>query len=321
MNSLSSVFFYDQEVQATDFTSELIDGFRASQKSISPKFFYDETGSKLFTEITRQPEYYLTRTEVALLQDHASAIGELIGDDSLLIEYGSGSSEKIRILLDNLKPSIYAPLDISREYLADAAEALGKEYPWLEVHATCVDFTKEFKLPFKSEQRRVSFFPGSSIGNFQRDEASIFIKRIRQLVGADGGLLIGVDLKKDVETLNAAYNDAAGVTAEFNLNVLEHLNRDYDANFDLSAFRHSAGFDPSKGCIEMFLVSQKHQYIQLCGEQFEFQENEAIHTENSHKYGTEEIIAMAREAGFNRVEYWCDENEFFGVFYFYSDPS
>jgi len=317
MNSLSTVYFYDQGVEPEDFSEEILVGLNAKPKRLSPKFFYDERGSHLFTEITRQPEYYLTRTETLLLQTHAQEISELIGDDFLLIEYGSGSSEKIRILLESLRPSIYAPVDISRDFLADAAEALGREYPWLEVHATCVDFTNEFELPFASEKRRVSFFPGSSIGNFDRIEALEFLARIRKLVGDDGGLLIGVDMKKDEALLNRAYNDARGVTAAFNLNILEHLNREYDADFDLDSFAHEASYNEDLGCIQMFLVSKKDQSIDVAGSVIDLQAGEKIHTENSHKYTVAEVIAMAETAGFTSYRVWQDDQKLFGVFYLY----
>jgi len=318
MNSLSTVHFYDHGIEPEDFSEEILAGFRAKPKLLSPKFFYDEKGSHLFTEITRQPEYYLTRTETLLLQTHAQEISEMIGDDFLLIEYGSGSSEKIRFLLESLRPSIYAPVDISRDFLADAAEALGREYPWLEVHATCVDFTNEFELPFASEKRRVSFFPGSSIGNFDRIEALEFLARIRRLVGNDGGLLIGVDMKKDEAMLNRAYNDARGVTAAFNLNILEHLNREYDADFDLDSFAHEASYNEDLGCVQMFLISKKDQSINVAGAVIRLKAGEKIHTENSHKYTVGEVITMAEAAGFTSSRVWQDDQKLFGVFYLYS---
>ena len=220
--------------------------------------------------------------------------------------------------MDSLRPSLYAPLDISRDYLAWAAEALGREYPWLEVHATCVDFTVEFELPFESEKRHVSFFPGSSIGNFERGEAAAFLGRIRSLVGDDGGLLIGVDMKKDVGVLNDAYNDKRGITADFNLNILEHINREYGADFNLSQFTHEAGYDVEQGCIQMFLVSTCCQSVSVSGRDFEFAEGEKIHTENSHKYNVDEVLEMAVGAGFLKAKTWLDEDELFGVFYLYS---
>ncbi len=319
LNSVPSLYLYDHSNAQQDVREEIIQGLSAQQKYISPKFFYDETGSRLFTDITRQPEYYLTRTETRLLKRHAAEIGTLVGKDSLLIEYGSGNSEKIRILLDSLKPGIYAPLDISRDYLAEAALALAQEYPWLEVRATCVDFTTEFDLPFVSRRRHISFFPGSGVGNFNRPEAGEFLARTRRLVGTQGCLLIGVDLKKDDATLNAAYNDARGVTAQFNLNVLAHLNRAYDANFDLSLFAHRAAYNAVKGRVEMHLVSLRPQTVTVCGETYRFRKDESIHTENSYKYDLEEFMSMAVAAGFNRAEYWVDDRSWFSVFLFYSE--
>ena len=314
-----SFHLYDHSNEQHDLREEIIQGLGAAQKYISPKFFYDEIGSRLFTAITRQPEYYLTRTEIGLLKQHAAEIGTLVGEGSLLIEYGSGSSEKIRTLLDSLRPGIYAPLDISRDYLAEAARSLAQEYPWLEVRATCVDFTAEFDLPFTSPRRRVSFFPGSGIGNFNPDEASEFLVRARRLVGPQGGLLIGVDLKKDQATLNAAYNDAEGVTAQFNLNVLAHLNRAQHANFDLSQFAHQAAYNGVDGRVEMHLVSRCSQTVTLGGETYHFRKGESIHTENSYKYDLEEFILMAEAAGFNRAEHWVDDHALFCVLFLYSE--
>ncbi len=321
MSTESSVHFHEQVdgngVEGSEFLDEIIKGLQQSPKSLSPKFFYDERGSELFTEITRQPEYYLTRTEVGLLKTHAQEIHDLIGSDFLLVEYGSGSSEKIRILLEQLRPSIYVPVDISRDYLASAAHSIASEYPWLEVHATCADFTSEFDLPLDSQKRRIAFFPGSSIGNFEREEALAFIKRIRSLVGENGGLLIGVDRKKDVDVLNRAYNDEAGVTAAFNLNILTHLNREYGADFDMSAFEHEAFFNSEEGCIQMFLVSKCDQTVRIDGESVSFREGEKIHTENSHKYSTDEVLQLARDAGFSDVKNWTDDAALFGLYYFF----
>lgn len=315
MNATNSVLFYDLYEDTLDYSREILKGLSSEPRQLSPKFFYDERGSELFTEITRLPEYYLTRTEVGLLREHANEISSLIGDDFLLIEYGSGSSEKIRILLDNLKPSLYAPLDISRDYLAQAAEALGAEYPWLDIHATCVDFTAQFELPFQSPQRRIGFFPGSSIGNFDRPEAEAFLGRIRSVVGDNGGLLIGVDMKKDEALLFDAYNDSQGVTAAFNLNILTHLNREYDANFDTKAFRHEASYNAELGCIQMFLVSDKAQQIEFQGTTFDLAADEKIHTENSHKYTPQEVLDMAKRAGFASARTWQDGDALFGLFY------
>ncbi len=309
------MYFYDQSVPGEDVATEVKQSLARSPKSIAPKFFYDERGSELFTEITRLPEYYLTRVETGLLRRHADEIASLTGENCQLIEYGSGSSEKIRLLLESLRPSVYAPLDISTEYLAQAANALASEYPWLEVHAVSVDFTDEFTLPFDREGRRVSFFPGSSIGNFSRPEAAAFLKRIRGLVGDDGALLIGVDLKKDEAVLNAAYNDAAGVTAAFNLNVLHHLNSELNADFDVEQFSHVAAYNDDEGCIQMHLRSEVEQTVSLDGQAISFSAGEMIHTENSHKYAVDEFLMMAKDAGFERSQSWLDDDSYFGVFF------
>ena len=294
---------------------EILQGLCETQKTISSKYFYDEHGSELFTEITRQPEYYLTRTEIGLLRHYADEITQEIGEDCLLIEYGSGSSEKIRILLENLRPMAYVPLDISKEYLAAAAGALALEFPWLEVHATCLDFTDDFRLPFTMDAKRVAFFPGSSIGNFGRTETGEFLARVRRLVGQGGGMLIGVDLKKDPALLNAAYNDANGITESFNLNILNHLNEKFDADFDVSEFEHLAEYEADRGCVAMYLRSRANQEVDIAGTQIKFSAGERIHTENSHKYFADEFIDMARDAGFSEHKLWTDADEWFGVFY------
>jgi len=313
--SSPSLLLYDNPPEREDSETQVLSGLLAVDKSISPKFFYDEKGSKLFAEITRQPEYYLTRTELALLRENTEEIGELVGKGSFLIEYGSGNSEKIRILLENLRPKVYAPIDISRNYLTKAADTLNDEYPWLEVRATCLDYTREFELPFVVEARPVAFFPGSSIGNFSRDGALQFLKRVKHLVGDDGGLLVGVDLKKDVSVLNAAYNDANGVTEKFNLNILCHLNREFSGNFNLSGFSHLAEYNAQEGCIQMFLKSKSDQVVNLAGHEIYLNEGETVHTENSHKYSLAEFHGMAEAAGFAQRRCWCDARNWFAVFY------
>ncbi len=319
MNSIPSVHFYDCSQETSDHGEEILSGLEATPRTLSPKFFYDERGSELFTEITRQPEYYLTRVETALLRAHVEEIASLVGEDVLLIEYGSGSSEKIRLLLESLRPGIYAPLDISKDYLAQAAEQLGVDYPWLEVRATCVDFTSEFELPFTSDKRRVGFFPGSSIGNFEPVDAAAFLSRIRKLVGSDGGLLLGVDQKKDPDILNNAYNDREGVTAAFNLNILTHLNREYGGDFDLAAFAHEAHYNEEQGCIQMFLVSQQQQNIRVGELSTSLAAGEKIHTENSYKYTVDQLLDMAYQAGFKRSKVWQDEQQLFSLFYLHND--
>lgn len=318
MNQAHSVIFYHQPQETVDEAAELLNGLRRPQKMISPKYFYDERGSELFTEITRQPEYYPTRTEMALLEQTRAPLRQLIGEDSVLIEYGSGSSEKIRLLLESLRPRVYAPMDISRDYLAKAAESVAEEFPWLEVRAACIDYSSDFDLPFDIEGRKVGFFPGSSIGNFSRPDARKFLNRVHHQIGEDGALLIGVDMKKDPEVLNRAYNDDAGVTAAFNRNVLNHLNREFDADFDPERFEHHAEFNENEGCIQMFLVSQSDQVVTIAGEQISMSAGERIHTENSHKYSAGEFREMAANAGFAGSECWQDDNGWFSLFYLHN---
>lgn len=314
---MSALYFHDLPIESEESLDQVIRGLSQPQKTISPKYFYDEHGSELFMEITRQPEYYLTRTEVTLLRQYAGEMTQAIGEDCLLIEYGSGSSEKIRILLDSLKPKAYAPLDISRDYLAAAAGSLAAEFPWLEVHATCLDYTKDFELPFSVDARHVAFFPGSSIGNFNRQDALAFLGRARGLVGQGGGMLIGVDLKKDERILNAAYNDVSGVTQAFNLNVLSHFNARFDADFDTAEFSHSAQYEPENGCMAMYLTSKSDQEVSLAGARIQFTTGERIHTENSHKYAKDEFLDMANRAGFGQHRFWTDDAGWFGIFFLY----
>ena len=319
MNSIPAVHFYDQTEAGEDMAAEIKSSLSAPRKSIQPKYFYDERGSELFAQITRLPEYYLTRVETDLLRRHAGDIALLTGKHCQLIEYGSGSSEKIRLLLETLKPTAYVPLDISTEYLAQAVDALARQFPWLEVHAVSVDFTGDFNLPFDLEGRRVSFFPGSSIGNFSREEATDILRRIRHLVGPAGGLLIGIDLKKDKAVLDAAYNDAKGVTAAFNLNVLHHINREVGADFAVDQFSHQAFYNDELGCVQMFLRSDQEQAVKVDGMEINFDEGELIHTENSHKYSVDEVLEKARSAGFVHHECWLDEKEYFAIFYLHNN--
>ena len=315
MSTPVSFKFYDQPTEAEDIESQLIHGLSQKQKTIAPKFFYDERGSELFTQITRTEEYYPTRTEISLLRDYGGEMAELIGEGATLVEYGSGSSEKIRLLLNSLKPTRYVPLDISRDYLAHSANAIATEYPWLEVCATCVDYSKDFELPFPVEGNVAGFFPGSSIGNFDPDAALAFLRQVRGQLGKSGGLLIGVDLKKDIDVLNRAYNDAAGITAAFNLNVLAHLNKAHGSNFNLQHFEHRAAYNEQAGCMQMFIRSLRDQVVRVAGGSFSFACGEEIHTENSYKYSTDEFAELCREAGFSRHRQWTDANQWFSVFY------
>jgi dimethylhistidine N-methyltransferase len=313
----SAVRFYDNHPQPADFYAEVLHGLRRQPRYIPPKFFYDETGSQLFDAICQQPEYYPTRTEMQLLHTHAGEIAELIGSDCLLIEPGSGSSHKVRLLLDALQPAAYMPMDISRAHLLKAAQRLADDYPWLEVHATCIDFTTELELHFcPPNLHKVAFFPGSSVGNFEPREAITFLQRVAEMVGTGGGLLIGVDLKKDETILNAAYNDEKGMTARFNLNLLTRINRELEGDIEPDKFSHWAFYNSDSGRIEMHLVSQTDNRISVAGEKFLFRDGDSIHTENSYKYNPDEFVRLASQAGFESVAVWCDPDRLFSLHYF-----
>lgn len=327
--TLPNLFFYDLHPTPASFRDEVLRGLASRPRSIPPKFFYDEQGSRLFQAICELPEYHLTRTEIGILRAHAAEMAELIGPGRLLIEFGSGSSEKVRLLLGALRPAAYMPLDISREHLWNASRVLAAEYPDVAVHAVCTDYTQDMALPYGQPPdpppdqspdqiglRKLAFFPGSSVGNFDPEGALAFMHRVSRLVQSDGGLLIGVDLKKDPHLLRAAYNDAQGVTAAFNLNLLARMNRELEADFDLAAFRHHAFYDDRLGRIEMRLISLRDQTVTVAGQQFRFQRGEGIHTENSYKYALEEFQALATRAGFRPVKVWTDPARLFSVHYF-----
>jgi len=315
--TLSEINFYDDHPLEADFYAEVLDGLKQSPRKIPPKFFYDESGSKLFDAICELPEYYQTRTEIDLLQTHADEIAQLIGSECLLVEPGSGSCEKVRYLLDALQPSAYMPMDISRSHLIDSAKQLSAEYPWLNVHATCMDFTARVKLHFcPPEAHRVAFFPGSSIGNFEPQDAVKFLKRLSDMLQPGGGLLIGVDIKKDEQVLHDAYNDEQGVTAAFNLNLLTRINQELDADFDLDKFHHRAFYNSKIGRIEMHLASLVDQVVTIAGEKFNFDRGESIHTENSYKYTVGEFESLAEQAGFVQRTVWTDNDHLFSLHYY-----
>jgi len=316
-NTLNTLSFYDFHPVQANLHDEVLFGLNQSVRSIPPKFFYDERGSQLFDNICNTPEYYPTRTEMGILEKNIDDISECIGAECILVEPGSGSSEKVRMLLDDIRPQAYVPMDISKDYLLTVAEQLALEYPWLQIHATCVDFTRNIRLPVSvDDHRTVAFFPGSSIGNFEPHAAVLFLKNIATIVGPHGGLLIGVDLKKDPRILNAAYNDTQGITAEFNLNLLHRINRELDADFDVNKFDHHAFYNETDGRIEMHLVSNESQDIHINGDTFRFAAGENIHTENSYKYSIEEFQMLARQAGFDLVNAWTDANQLFSVHYY-----
>lgn len=311
------VYFYDFNLEQADQQQEILQGLNAKSKRISAKYFYDQTGSELFEAITQLDEYYPTRTEVQLLKDSRQAILDKAGKDCVLIEYGSGASTKIRLLLDALKPKAYVPMDISKDFLYESAIELRKHFPWLEIHATCLDYSQPAQLPkaLPVNAKKVAFFPGSSLGNFSPDEALSFLKGVRKTVGDNGALLIGVDLVKDDAVLNAAYNDKKGVTAEFNLNSLRHLNCLGAGNFNLEHFEHYAFFNREQSRIEMHLISKYDQVVSLFGERLSFKQNEAITTEYSYKFEPESFAEFVKQAGFEAQECWRDENQYFALFW------
>ena len=302
--------------QRLEFLRDVIEGLSQVQKRISPKYFYDAQGSALFDQICELDEYYPTRTEMGLLEQSAEEIADIVTGQHL-IEFGSGSSTKIRILLDAATDlASYVPVDISRDHLFASAEAIAQDYPDLDVIPVCADFTRSFELPEKVEDgNKVGFFPGSTIGNFSREEAADFLSMTTNLLGDDGGLVIGVDLKKDPKLLHAAYNDNNGVTAEFNLNLLGRINRELDGTFELDSFTHEAHYNEVKGRIEMHLVSDKDQSVSVNGHTFYFKRDESIHTENSHKFDVEEFHELGRRAGFHAEKTWIDEDDLFSIHY------
>jgi len=298
-----------------EFAHDLVDGLQRKLKRIPCKYFYDARGSELFDRICRLPEYYQTRTEMALLRDHAGEIARLMGRNVELVEFGAGSLAKVRILLDALEtPQSYVPIDISGEYLLDVAVGLEEDYPDMTLRPVIADFTQAIDLPAKEAavSRRVGFFPGSTIGNFTRDAAVSFLKNAARTLGG-GGLLIGTDLVKDPSLLHAAYNDSSGVTAAFNKNLLLRANRELGANFDLNNFAHYASYNALQMRIEMYLVSLVRQTVRVAGETLRFGQGEAIHTEDSHKYTIESFTELAVEAGFAPRKSWTDANRLFAI--------
>ena len=294
--------------------SEVISGLQKTPKQIAPKYFYDEKGSLLFEEITELPEYYLTRTEMGILESCSEELADIVGQDCCLIEYGSGSSKKVRLLIDALAPSYYVPVDISKEHLKQAAEAIYRDYESLAVYPICVDYSVPFALPNEIDgANRCGFFPGSSIGNFEREGAVDFLKSVHGEIGSGGYVILGIDTRKDPKLLESAYNDSKGITAEFNLNALRNLNGLIDSDFEAENFDHLAFYDQELGRIEMHLISNCKQTVTLSGHEFHIEMGENLHTENSYKYSGKEIDALARMSNMKCVKSWEDSEEMFAV--------
>jgi|TARA_X000000950_G_scaffold172219_1_gene209776 L-histidine N-alpha-methyltransferase len=299
-----------------DFLNDVIEGLSQNPKTLKPKYFYDNRGAQLFTEICTTPEYYPTRTEIKILNQNAEDIASQIGDNTALIEYGSGALEKIKILLDFLnEPVGLIPVDISEDQLFESAKNLENLYPDLEILPVAADFTKPIPIPEFSHppKRFVAFFPGSTIGNFEPDLAIQFLEGVTKTIGLDGLLLIGFDLKKDIETLLAAYDDQRGITSSFNKNLLSRINDELGGNFNLDTFEHVARYNENKGRIEMHLKSTTEQTVLINKELFEFLEGETIHTENCYKFTKESFTAMSSKAGLYPVKTWTDDQNLFAV--------
>lgn len=313
-----ALLLHDFHPKLESFRDEVVLGLSKIPKQLPCKFFYDSKGSELFNQICGLEEYYPTRTELSIFQQYKQEISQVVGKNALVIEYGSGGSQKIRLLLNMLDtPVAYMPIDISKDYLFTDANKLAQDYPYLEIIAVCADYTKVLDLPEVSINfaKKIVFFPGSTIGNLDHKEAKSLLCNTNHLLSSGDGLLIGVDLKKDPKILNAAYNDKKTITAAFNLNLLIRINNELNANFDLNNFAHQAFYNEKQGRIEMHLVSLKNQSIKIDKIEIELKENESIHTENSYKYEICEFQNLAKESGFSPTKVWTDPSMLFSVHY------
>jgi|RhiMethySRZTD1v2_1073278.scaffolds.fasta_scaffold01971_19 dimethylhistidine N-methyltransferase len=300
---------------ASAFARDVIAGLKAPRKHIPPKYFYDDAGCALFERITETPEYYPTRTEMQILQAHAADIGALVAPGAALIEFGTGTSTKARILLKAISNiAAYVPVDMAEDFLRREAAAVQQDFPHLKVLPVIADFTTQFVLPEEVRaQPQIGFFPGSTIGNFEPHEACAFLQRVGKVLSPTAVLIVGVDTVKSSKVLNAAYNDAAGVTAAFNRNLLVRINRELGGNFRPEFFEHHAVFNRDLKRVEMHLASRKRQKVRVAGETIDFRAGESIHTENSYKYSVEGFQALARGAGWKPVAAWTDPNKYFAV--------
>ncbi len=310
--------FHDYGPTVESFREAVLRGLSAPVKAIPSRYIYDERGSSLFEAVCELDEYYPTRTEIALLRAHAGELAALIGPAGYLVEFGSGGSGKVRILLDACaRPAVYVPVDISRATLRRQAGAVAADYPRIRVIAVCADFTKPFPLPEVGATelgRRVGFFPGTTIGNFMPDPARAFLSMSARML-AGGGLVIGVDLKKDATILEAAYNDSQGISAAFNLNLLERIKRELGGELDLDGFRHRAVYDPEKGRMDIGILSTGKQSVRIGGQKFTFERGEIIRTQVAYKFTVEGFQALARQSGFVPERAWCDDDGLFSIHY------
>lgn len=308
----------DRHPDVEDTLDTVRRGLAAKPKRLPSRLFYDERGSALFEAICQQPEYYLTRTEIAIMRGHAGDIADTLGPDVRLVEYGSGSGIKTRMLLEHLQtPVAYVPVEISRTALMESVAELATRFPTVPMQPVCADFTQPLRLPVatRSPRRTVIYFPGSTIGNFETKDAVRILRQMRTEMSEGGGIIVGVDLKKDSAEIEAAYNDAAGVTRDFTLNMLVRLNREIGTDFDIDGFRHRARYNVLAGRIETDLVSTKRQDVHVGHDVFAFREDEAMHVEYSCKYSLDDFAQMAHKAGLSVEKVWMDEARRFSVQY------
>ncbi|WP_393971297.1 L-histidine N(alpha)-methyltransferase [Oxyplasma meridianum] len=316
MESRDKLRIIDMKPKIAHFREEIVLGLLKTPKQISPKFFYDKTGSELFNRITTLEEYYLTRKERMIIKDNIAEICRLFQNGSALVEYGSGGSSKTMEILDHCHGiSTYVPLDISASQLEETAKRLSEKYPHLNIVALCVDYTTRFEIPFlQLTGNIIALFLGSTIGNFEPEEASAFLWNVMDMMGPEDGIVIGVDLKKDPSVLEAAYNDSEGVTAQFNLNLITRINREFGTSLDVSSFSHVAFYNRKVGRIEMHLEVMKEMEVMLDGNLIKFNKGELIHTENSYKYDIEEFEKLARRNHLSLERVWKDPQDYFGLF-------
>lgn len=320
-SSRGEFVFFDLKPSTPDIRTEICAGLGLEQKTISPKYLYDSRGSLLFDTITGLPEYYLTRVEIGILHERRREMSHMIERGSWLLEYGAGSGRKSRIMLETINPAAYIPVDISSAHLVESAQQIHREFIGLSVYPICADYTQAFEMPeVISSDNRAVFFPGSSIGNFGRDEARNFLKTAADVVGENGAIVLGVDTRKSANVIEPAYNDSRCVTAMFNKNILQHLNNEIGSDFQLNYFDHRAFYDEQEGCLQMHLVCNSEHEVTIGADSFTFREGETIHTENSFKYSANELEEVASQAGFTCEAIWTDRKEWFMVAFLRNCP-